>query len=607
MAQPGSALVWGASGRRFKSGRPDQNKFRKVEDTFNTHKEAFVVEKIWLKSYPKGVPAEINPDAYHSLAEVFCQSCEKFTDAPAFYSLGTTLTFKDMELYTREFAAYLQNVLHLKKGDRFAIMSPNVLQYPIAMFGALRAGLVVVNVNPLYTAPELAHQVNDAGVETILVLSSFAATVQKALPETSLKNIIVTDIGDMLPFAKSFMINFFIKYIKRKIPAWDIPQAISYKDIMKKGKKLPFTEQTITGSDLAFLQYTGGTTGVAKGAMLTHRNILSNIMQADAWYNLLLNEKEEIIITALPLYHIFSLTANCMFFFKLGGLNVLIANPRDVNQTISEISKFKFTAITGVNTLYNLMLKNSKFAKVDFSHLKLSMGGGMAVQRVVAERWQAVTHVPISEAYGLTETSPCVAMNPYNIKQYNSTVGLPVSSTNVCILDDNQQEQPIGHPGELAIKGPQVMQGYWNNPTETAKVFTKEGWLLTGDIASIDEQGFIHILERKKDMILVSGFNVYPNEIEGALVSIPGIVEAAVVGVPDENSGEAVKALLVKDNPALTEHDVIQQCRKMLTGYKIPKYIEFRKELPKTNVGKVLRRELRDDAATEKKDPSPAT
>jgi long-chain acyl-CoA synthetase len=557
-----------------------------------TKKEMVTVEKIWLKSYPAGVPAEINPDTYHSLVEVFDQSFRLYADLPAFYNLGTTITYRQLDAYSQAFAAYLQNELKLKKGDRIAIMLPNILQYPVALFGALRAGLTVVNVNPLYTAPELIHQLNDSGAETIVVLSSFAATVQKALPQVSLKHIIVTNLGDMFPFLKGLLTQFVLKYIKKKIPAWHIPHAIKFKQMMSAGAKLKFSPVDVSSQDIAFLQYTGGTTGVSKGAILTHRNIVANILQARAWFQSKIVPKKEIIITALPLYHIFSLTANCMYFSSIGGLNVLISNPRDIPQMLSEIGKFKFTTLTGVNTLFNGLLKNPAFAKLDFSGLKLSLGGGMAVQRIVAEKWQEITGHALLEAYGLTETSPCVSMNPLSTKGYNGTVGLPVSSTIVAVLDDDGHELSIGMPGELAIKGPQVMRGYWNNVKETEKVF-KNGWLLTGDIASVDEKGYIRILERKKDMILVSGFNVYPNEIEDALVTIPGVVEAAVVGVPDESSGEAVKALLVKDDPDLTSADVIECCRKMLTGYKIPKYVEFRQELPKTNVGKILRRTLR--------------
>lgn len=552
------------------------------------------VEKVWLKSYPEGIPAEINPDTYQSIPEMFEQSCAQYGDAPAFYSMGVSISFRQLELLTRAFSAYFQTVLKLKKGDRIAIMLPNILQYPVIMYAALRAGLIVVNVNPLYTPPELVHQLTDAGAETLIVLSNFAGTVHKALPETPLKNIIITNLGDLFPFFKATVINFVLKYIKKQIPSCSIPNVIQFKNALKQGQKLTFNPVVITNQDIAFLQYTGGTTGVAKAAMLTHRNLIANILQAEAWFSPIFKKNQEVIITALPLYHIFSLTANCLFISKIGGFNILIANPRDILSIVKEMKKFKFTVITGVNTLFNALLRTGEFVGLDFSSLKLSLGGGMAVQQAVAEKWQVITGKFILEAYGLTETSPCVAINPVILKHYNGTVGLPVSSTNVCILDDNQQEVPIGQPGELAIKGPQVMNGYWRNPIETQKVFTSNGWLLTGDIASIDEKGFVRILERKKDMILVSGFNVYPNEIEDVLVRLKGVKEAAVIGVKDENSGEAVKAFIVKDDPSLTTDDVLTYCRDNLTGYKLPKYIEFYADLPKSNVGKILRRELKN-------------
>lgn len=561
-----------------------------------TKKELASVEKIWLKNYSPGVPAEINPDAYQSLVEIFDKSCLQFRNEPAFYSWGTTLTYRQLDEYSRQFAAYLQNDLKLKKGDRIALMLPNILQYPVAMFGALRAGLIVVNVNPLYTVDELSYQLNNSGASVIVALSNFADTVQKALSNTpSLQHVIITDIGDLLSPLKRWLTYFVIKYIYKKIPSWNIPNTLFFKDVLAKGKDQIFMPVPLTNQDIAFLQYTGGTTGISKGAILTHRNIIANLQQAEAWFGSLLSNGKEIIITALPLYHIFSLTANCMFFTKIGGLNVLIANPRDATSMIKEMKKFEFTAITGVNTLFNLLVKNPNFAKLNFNKLRLTLGGGMAVQRSVAEKWQEITKKPILEAYGLTETSPCVTINPANLAAYNGTIGLPVSSTNVCILDDEGNEVPIGQTGELAVKGPQVMKGYWQNSTETAKVFTPDGWLLTGDMASINEGGFLHLLERKKDMILVSGFNVYPNEIEDVIARLPGVREVAVIGAPDDNSGEIVKAFLVKDQPNLSAEEVIKYCRQHLTPYKIPKYIEFRDELPKSNVGKILRRALRDE------------
>lgn len=552
------------------------------------------MEKIWLKSYAPEVPAEINPDTYSSLAEVFDEAVQQYAERPAYYSMGKTITYRELDTLSSAFAAYLQQVLKLKKGDRVAIMLPNILQYPVALFGVLKAGLVVVNVNPLYTAEELTHQLNDAGSETLIVLANFAFTVSNAMKNTpKLKNVIITYIGDLLWSPRAFVIHCVLKYYYKKIPSWDIPNAIMFKDMLRVAQQLQFQPVEINNRDTAFLQYTGGTTGVAKGAVLTHRNIIANLKQADAWFSDLLAPGKEIVITALPLYHIFSLTANCMLFTHIGGLNVLIANARDIPGMIKDMRKFKFTAITGVNTLFNGLLKNPGFAKLDFSALSLTLGGGMAVQEVVAEKWQAVTKKPLLEAYGLTETSPCVTINPDNLKSYNGSIGLPVSSTEVAMLDNQGNPVPVGEPGELAVKGPQVMQGYWHNPAETAKVFTQDGWLLTGDMATMDDNGFIRLLERKKDMVLVSGFNVYPNEIEGVLAKMPGVRESAIIGVPDEASGEAVKAFIVSDDPALTAQDVVKFCRQYLTPYKVPKKVEFRQELPKSNVGKILRRELR--------------
>jgi long-chain acyl-CoA synthetase len=552
------------------------------------------VEKIWLKQYCEGVPAEINPDTYQSVVEILEKTCKLHAELPAFNNMGVTLTFHDVDRLACAFACYLQQGLNLKKGDRVAIMMPNILQYPVAMFGILRAGLIVVNVNPLYTPTELIHQLSDANAETIIVLENFAHTVEKSLSQTPLKNIIVTKIGDLFPWPKSFLINFAVKYVKHMIPAWNIPHAIQFCTALGKGKKMEFRRTELGHDDVAFLQYTGGTTGVSKGAMLTHKNLIANIEQAEAWFNPIFHDGQEIIITALPLYHIFSLMANCLFLMKVGGLNVLITNARDIEDMVTQMSKFKFTVFTGVNTLFLALLKSARFKKLDFSHMILSLGGGMAVQSTVAERWQALTGKPILEAYGLTETSPCAIINPCDLKKYNGSIGLPVSSTDVCFFDDDGNEVEMGQPGELAIKGPQVMKGYWQNPLETQKVFNKDGWLLTGDIASIDKKGYVKILERKKDMILVSGFNVYPNEIEDVLVSMPGVREAAVVAVHDDTSGEVPKAFIVRDDENITAEDVIKFARSKLSGYKIPKHVKFCEELPKSNVGKVLRRKLRE-------------
>lgn len=562
-----------------------------------TNKETQKVEKNWLKSYPPGVPEEINPDAYQSIVEVLEESFQKYGDRPAYYSMGTTLTYAEIDKLSDDFASYLQNDLSVNKGDRIAIMLPNILQYPVAMFAALKIGAIIVNVNPLYTPSELAYQLNDSGAETIIVLANFAHTAEKAKESApSLKNVVVTYVGDLLPTIKAFAIHLALKYYFKKLPQWNLPKAHMFKDALAKGAKSKLKHVDITNTDIAFLQYTGGTTGVSKGAVLTHRNMIANLEQGYAWFSDMFLPGEEVIITALPLYHIFSLLANCLLFTKLGGLNVLISNPRDIPGMIKDMKRFSFTAITGVNTLFGGLLKDPNFAELDFSRLHLTLGGGMAVQEVVADRWQEVTGKPLLEAYGLTETSPCVSINPENLASYNGSIGLPVSSTVVAILDDEGNVLPAGQHGELAIKGPQVMQGYWNNPVETAKVFTDDGWLLTGDVASLDEKGYIKIHERKKDMILVSGFNVYPNEVEGVIVKLPGIVECAVVGVPDENSGEAVKAFIVKDNPSITEQDVTKHCRQSLTPYKVPKIIEFCDELPKSNVGKILRRKLRENA-----------
>lgn len=558
----------------------------------------------WLSSYPPDVPETIDPDTYQSLAEVFKQSCERYSHLPAFYNLGTTITYRQLDAYSAQFAAYLQQHLKLKKGDRIALMMPNILQYPIAVFAAFRIGLIIVNVNPLYTADELTHQLQDAKATAIIVLAQFAPVLQKALAQIpSLQHVIVTKMGDMLAPIKGRVIDFLLQYIYKKIPDWHIPGAIFFKEAQKQGRALTLVPVPLHNQDIAFLQYTGGTTGIAKGAILTHRNMIANMLQAEAWFKSLLIEdettqKREIIITALPLYHIFSLLANCLFFSKIGGFNILITNPRDIPMMVKEMKKFPFTAITAVNTLFIALLKNKDFQRLDFSHLKLSLGGGMAVQEAVAEKWQALTHAPLLEAYGLTEASPCVAINPPHLAAYNGSIGLPVPSTEICILDNNHQPLPFDAPGELAVKGPQVMQAYWHNPPETAAVFTKDGWLLTGDIATLDKQGFVRLLERKKDMIIVSGFNVYPNEIEGVLARLPGVREVAVVGVPDAYSGEVPQAFIVQDaglleGQLLTEADIIKYCKEHLTGYKVPKHIVFVEELPKTNVGKILRRALR--------------
>lgn len=551
------------------------------------------MEKIWLKQYQQGVPAEIDPDVYFSIADLFTKSCKKYAERPAFRNFDHQITYAELLRESEAFAAYLQRKLDLKKGDRIAIMLPNTLQYPIALFGAFLAGLVVVNINPLYTAPELIHQINDSGAETIVVLTNFAHVVQKAAPHTALKNIIITGMGDLLPWPKSLLVNLVVKYVKKLVPNWTFKKAISFKKILSEGKELRLNPVAINGEDIAFLQYTGGTTGVAKGAMLTHRNIIANVQQVVAWVKPNLVEGNEIIVTPLPLYHIFSLTANCLSFVCYGAMNLLITNPRDIPSFIGDLKKVPFTALTGVNTLFNALLNNADFAKLNFKTLKIALGGGAAVQKTVAEHWHEVTGKILYEGYGLTETSPVVTVIPLNYPHYNGSIGLPIPSTDISIRNDKGEEVSLGEVGELCVKGPQVMKGYWKNPDETRKILTEDGWLLTGDIARVDPEGFVYLVDRKKDIILVSGFNVYPNEIEGVLASHPAVLEVAVIGVPDPISGEAVKAFVVRKDEAVTSEELRAYCRERLTGYKIPKTIEFRETLPKSPIGKVLRRLLR--------------
>lgn len=555
------------------------------------------MEKIWLKNYEEGVPAEINPDTYSSLVEAFEESFTQFSSRPAYVNMGEYLTYREIDELSLAFAAFLQS-LGLKKGDRFAIMMPNLLQYPVSMIAALRCGLMVVNINPLYTARELENQLKDSGATAIIVLANFAHTVQQVYAKTDLKHIILTEIGDLFSWPKSTVVNLVVKYIKKMVPACHIPNVITFKKGLKLGKKLSklsFQKPDIKGEDVAFLQYTGGTTAtLAKGTMLTHRNMVANLEQAYHWIKSVESTTNEMIITALPLYHIFSLTANCLTFMKRGALNVLITNPRDMSSFLKDLKKYHFAAFTGVNTLFNALLHQEEFAKLDFSRLRLSLGGGMAVQKAVAERWKAVTGCPLLEAYGLTETSPAACINPIHLKEYNGSIGLPVSSTEISIRDENEQELPINTPGELCIRGPQVMKGYWNKPEET-KIALKNGWLHTGDIATIDEEGFVRIVDRKKDLIVVSGFNVYPNEVEDVIALMPEVKEVAVVGIPtNEATGEMVKAFIVKKDQTLTSKAIVEHCRKLLTGYKIPKEVEFRNELPKSAVGKILRRSLRE-------------
>ena len=551
------------------------------------------MERIWLKSYPAGVPADIDPGKYRSLIELFDSSIAKYRDRPAFHSMGKSITFDQLDKRSRDFGAWLQ-ARGLAKGARVAIMMPNCLQYPIAMFGILRAGCTVVNVNPLYTPRELEHQLKDSGAEAIVVLENFGHVLQEVRGRTPIKHVIVTSLGEMLG-VKGVIVNLVVRKVKKMVPPYDLPGAISFKQALAEGSSQKLVTPALNHNDIAFLQYTGGTTGVSKGAMLLHRNIIAALQQYEAWLMPAIGDQRAIIITALPLYHIFSLTVNCLVMMVVGGENVLITNPRDIPGFVKELAKHKYTIITGVNTLFNALLNHPEFAKLDFSNLRLAVGGGMAVQKAVAERWRQVTGTPLIEGYGLTETAPSATANPMNLGEFSGSIGVPMPSTEVVLRDDNDHDVAHGQPGEICIRGPQVMAGYWQRPDETAKVIGKDGYLHTGDIGIMDEKGFIRIVDRKKDMILVSGFNVYPNEIEQVLAMHPGVLECAAIGVPDEHSGEVPKVFVVKKDPQLTEQDVLEHCKKELTGYKRPKYVEFRSELPKTNVGKILRRALREE------------
>ena len=553
------------------------------------------MDKPWLKSYPESAPETIDVDAYNSVVEIFNEATTRFADKPAFHNLGTTMTFAELDVKTQQFAAWLHHEAGLKKGDRIAVMMPNLLQYPVVVFGALRAGLVVVNTNPLYTDRELEHQLTDSGAKAIVVVEAFAHTLAEIIDKTDVQTVITTRFGDLLDFPKSILVNFVLKYVKKMVPPFSLPGSHSLKDVLAKGATLTAPTVEITQKDLAFLQYTGGTTGVAKGAMLSHRNMVANIQQAYAWINTTDQvEGEEIIVTALPLYHIFALTANGLTYMKLGAMNLLITNPRDMPGFVKELQKFKFTAFTGVNTLFNALMNTPGFDKLDFSSLKLTLGGGMAVQKVVADRWKEVTGIPLIEAYGLTETSPAACINPMNSEGFNDSIGLPLPSTEGSIRDPDNNALPPGEAGELCIRGPQVMEGYWQRPEETANTIDADGWLHTGDVAIMNEEGFFKIVDRLKDMILVSGFNVYPNEIEAVIAMHPGVLEVGAIGIPDAHSGEAVKVVIVKKDPELTEESIKAHCKEELTGYKRPKVIQFVDELPKTNVGKILRRELRE-------------
>ena len=556
------------------------------------------MEKIWLASYPPGVPETIDQIDDRSLGDLFQKSTAKFADKVAFANMGKAITYRELEHLSRAFAAFLQGELKLAPGARVALMMPNLLQYPVALFGALRAGYAVVNCNPLYTPRELQQQLEDSGAEAILIFETSAWALEEILPSTRVEHVVVTRIGDLLGFPKGALVNFVVKYVKKMVRPWHIPGAIGFPAVLAKGEALELKPVAVGHDDVAFLQYTGGTTGVPKAAVLTHGNMLANVQQSLAWVKPVAKLGEEIIVTPLPLYHIFALTANCLTFLVLGAHNVLITNPRDIPAFVKELARYRFTAITGVNTLFNALLNHPDFAKLDFSRLRLTLGGGMALHETVAKKWEAVTGQALVEAYGLTEAAPAVTINPLNQTERRGTIGLPIPSTDVSIRDDEGQEVSIGVAGELCVRGPQVMRGYWNRPDETARVMTPDGFLKTGDVAVIDEAGFLRIVDRKTDMILVSGFNVYPNEIEEVVSKHPGVLEVGAVGMPDPETGEAIKVAVVKKDPNLTAEDIIAFCRQSLTGYKVPHHIEFRDVLPKTNIGKVLRRALRDESQT---------
>lgn len=556
--------------------------------------EANAIEKIWLRQYPKGIPAEIRIDEYASLKEILERSCSKFSELPAYGNMGVSITYSELDRGSRAFGAYLQKVVGLHKGDRVAIMMPNLLQYPVALFGVLRAGMTAVNVNPLYTARELEHQLNDSGATVIVVLENFAHTLEEVLPRTPVKTVVTTQIGDMFPAAKAFLTNFVVKHVKKLVPRWRIAGAIQFREALRAGRAQELDDVALNHDDIAFLQYTGGTTGVAKGAILTHRNLVANLQQVHAWIARDLHEGKETAILPLPLYHVYALTSN-LVFMKIGAHVILITNPRDLPTFVSELKKHKFTVMIGVNTLYSALLNAPGFEQVTTKYIKMANAGGMAVQRAVAEKWKRVTGVPLVESYGLTETSPAAISNTLDIEDWTGTIGVPIPSTEAAILDDDGREVAIGQVDEICIRGPQVMKGYWNRPDETAKVFTRGGWLRTGDMGFMDARGYFKITDRKKDMIVVSGFKVFPNEIEDVVMLHPGVLEAAAVGVTDPKSGEAVKVFVVRRDPNLTEQALLEHCRKNLTGYKVPKIIAFRSEpLPKSNIGKILRRMLRE-------------
>ncbi|MFT5837666.1 MAG: long-chain acyl-CoA synthetase [Flavobacteriales bacterium] len=550
------------------------------------------MEKIWLKNYDPRVPVDIDPDRYSSVVDIFEQSIEKYSANISYINMGKSITFAELDTLTRDFAAYLQNS-GLKKGDAVAIMMPNLIQYPVALFGILRAGMIVVNVNPLYTPRELQHQLTDSNAKGIVIIENFACTLSEVIKNTALETVLLTSLGDLLSPLKKVVTNLMVKHVKKLVPAFDLPNASKFLAALKQGRSQSYVRPEITGEDLAFLQYTGGTTGLSKGAMLTHRNIVANLEQTSNILENVIEPGKELVVTALPLYHIFALQGNCLTFVKFGSPNLLITNPRDMPGFVAEMAKYPFTVITGVNTLFNGLLNTPGFADLDFSRLKFALGGGAAVQRPVAERWQEATGMVLLEGYGLTECCPTVTVNPPQLEAYKGSIGMPVPSTDIKLVDEEGNEVPMGESGEMLVKGPQVMKGYLNRPDATDEMIV-DGWLATGDIARCDEDGYFYIVDRKKDMILVSGFNVFPNEIEEVAAMHADIVEAAAIGVPHDVSGEIVKLVAVRKNPDLSEKDLIEHCRKYLTGYKVPKKVEFTDELPKSNVGKILRRELRD-------------
>jgi long-chain acyl-CoA synthetase len=555
------------------------------------------MDRIWLKSYPEGIPAEIDLDEYASLREIVEDSCRRFANLPAYGNMGASMSYGELDRASTDFGAFLQKALGCGKGDRVAIMLPNLLQYPVVLFGTLRAGMTVVNVNPLYTARELEHQLKDSGATVIVVLENFAHTLEQVVARTAVRTVVTTQVGDLLPGAKGLVTNLVVKHVKKMVPRWRIPGAITLRSALRKGHAATLDRVPLGHDDVAFLQYTGGTTGVAKGAVLTHRNMVANLQQVSAWIGRDLEEGKETAIIPLPLYHVYALTSN-LVFMKIGAHNILITNPRDMPAFLAELRRHKFTAIIGVNTLYSALLNAPGFAEVNTRSLKVASAGGMAVQRAVAEKWKEVTGVPIVEGYGLTETAPVAISNLCNIKDWTGTIGVPIPSTEAAVLDDAGSEVAVGELGEICIRGPQVMQGYWNRPDETANVFTPDGWLRTGDMGFMDPRGYFKITDRKKDMIVVSGFKVFPNEIEDVVMMHPGVLEAAAVGAKDPKSGEVVKLFVVRKDPELTEQALLEHCRKNLTGYKVPKIVEFRTEpLPKSNIGKILRRQLRDLAA----------